>query len=138
LGGSVPSKSREKFGEVRIPNNFGQARPSKSQENTGKSAFRECFGSPKNCGKLRENPDFETCSSQENSEEFLDKPILQNPETPRKNPRFQIFLGPLKNCGKLWENLNFETCTLWKNCKESEFQNLFREIFQLANPPIFL
>ena len=51
-----------------------------------------------------ENPNFETCSSQENCKEFLVEPVLQNPETPRKNLHFENFLGPLKiarNRGKI-------------------------------------
>ncbi len=56
MGGSVPSKSREKCGEVRVPNNFGRARPSKSQETAGKSGFQDFLGPLKiagNRGKIR-------------------------------------------------------------------------------------
>jgi hypothetical protein len=51
-----------------------------------------------------ENLKFDTCSSQENCKEFLDKPVLQNPKTPQKNPYFENFWGPLKiarNHGKI-------------------------------------
>jgi hypothetical protein len=100
LGGSIPSKSRENCGEVRDLKHFGQASPSRSREIAEKSAFQEFFGSPKNRGKLQNNPNFETCSLWENRKEFLDEPVLQNPETPWKNPRFEIFVGPLKIVGK--------------------------------------
>jgi hypothetical protein len=52
-----------------------------------------------------ENQNFETCLSRGNREEFLDEPILQNPETPRKNPRSEIFWGGslkiARNCRKI-------------------------------------
>jgi hypothetical protein len=60
----------------------------------GKTAFQEFFGSPKNRGIPWEDPNFEPCSLRENHEEFLDKPVLQNPKTLQKNPRFENFLVP--------------------------------------------
>ncbi len=39
---------------------FGRAHPLKSWDTAEKSAFREFFGSPKNCKKPRKNPNFES------------------------------------------------------------------------------
>jgi hypothetical protein len=64
--------------------------------------------SPVHCGK--------------NCEEFLDKPVLQNPETLWKIPHFENFLGPLKNAGKGRKIQNFETCTLLENRKNLIFE----------------
>jgi hypothetical protein len=137
LGGSNPSKSRENCGEVRVPKIFGRAVLGNPEKPWGKTAFREFFGSPKNCGTPREDPNFEPCSSRENREEFLDEPVLQNPETLWKNPRFEIFLGPLKIAGNRRKIQNFETWTSRENRKKIQNSKPVPKISQLANPPIF-
>jgi hypothetical protein len=100
--------------------------------------FQEFFGSPKNHRTPQENPDFEPCSSRENREEFLDEPVLQNPETLWKNPRFENFLGPLKIVGNRGKFQNFKTCTSRKNCKKIIISKPVPKISQLGNAPIFL
>jgi hypothetical protein len=59
-----------------------------SKKPRGETAIRDFLGSHKKCGTQREYPNFEPCSLQENRKEFLDKPILQNPETLRKKIAF--------------------------------------------------
>jgi hypothetical protein len=80
--------------------------------------------SPVHCGK--------------NREDFLDKPVLQNPETRRKNLRFAVFLGPLKIAGNHRKIKNFETCASWENHKKIRISKPVHKISQLVNPPIFL
>ena len=63
-----------------------------------------------------ENPNFETCSSRENREEFLYEPVLQNPLTLRKNPYFENFLGSPKNRKKPRKNPNFGSANFSKIC----------------------
>jgi hypothetical protein len=92
----------------------------------GKTAFQEFFGSPKNCGTLREDPNFEPCSSRENHEEFLNKPILQNPETLRKNPHFENFWVP-KKLRETAEKSKILKPVRRGTAKKSEFRNLFQK-----------
>jgi hypothetical protein len=134
-----PSKYQDNCREVQVPEIFGLARPSKFRETAGKNCISRIFQVPsKNHGTPREDPKFEPCSSWENCKEFLDKPVLQNPKTLRKNPHFENFLDPLKIAGNQGKIQNVETCTSRKNCKKVRISKPVTRISQLANSPIFL
>ncbi len=116
LGGSVPSNSREKlrislrvhyfFGWVRhfkIPKKLRGSPSSKIfwtspsfeiPRNRGKSAFLEFSGPQKIAGHCRKIQILSSVHRGKNSEEFLDEPVLQNPETLRKNLHFENFWVP--------------------------------------------
>ncbi len=70
LGGSIPSKFQENCGYVcRFTIFLGGSVPSKSQES---------------CGEVQV------------LKKYLEEPVLQNTEKPRRNPSFEKFSGPLK------------------------------------------
>ncbi len=102
--GSVPSKSRENCGEVRVPKIFGRARPSKSREIAEKSAFREFFESPKNRGKPRKIHISKPVNRGKTGKNFWTSPSSKIPRHRGKIRVSRIFLGPLKiarNRGKI-------------------------------------
>ncbi len=109
--------------------------PAKPQ---GKTAIREFFRSPKDCGTPREDPNFEPCSLRENREEFLDEPVLQNPKTLRENPHFENFLGPLKIAGNRGKIKILKPVHCGKTAKKIRISKPVPKISQLANPPILL
>jgi hypothetical protein len=102
--GSVPSKSRENCGEVRVPKKFGRACPSKSREIEGKSAFQEFFGSPKNRGKPLKIQILKPVHCRKTAKNFWTSPSFKIPRHRGKIRVSRIFLGPLKiarNRGKI-------------------------------------
>ena len=94
--------------------------PEKLRKNE-KSAFREFFGSPKN---RREPPKIQILKPVhcgKTTKKFLDKPILQNPKTLRKNQLFEKNLGSPKSCKKPRKNPNFVSATFSKICLKNVF-----------------
>ncbi len=77
--------------------------------------------SPVHCGK--------------NHKEFLDEPVLQNPKTLRKNPRFENFLGPQKIAGNHGKIRNFKTCTSREKHKKIRILEPVPKISQLVTLP---
>jgi hypothetical protein len=122
MGGSVASKPRENCGEVQVPKILDKPilqNPKKLQKNL---RFENFLGPLKIAGN-RKNPNFETCSSRENWEEFLDVPVLQIPRHYGKSV-FREFFGSPQNCGQLRKKSKFQNCTSQENHEKSKFQNL--------------
>jgi hypothetical protein len=104
LGGSVTSKSQENCGGVQVSKKFGRAHPSKSQEITEKSAFREFFGSPKNRGKPQKIQITKPVHRRKTAMNFWTSPSFKIPRHRGKIRVPRIVLGPLKiarNHGKI-------------------------------------
>jgi hypothetical protein len=146
LGGSVPSKSQEKCGEVQAPKNFGRARPSKSREAVGKSAFRDFFGPLKIAGNRGKIQILKHVHRRKITKNFWMSPSFKIPRHCGKIRILRFNLVPLKiagnhgkiqisnpvHRGKTAKNPNFET--RFKNY--SKWQTLpFSSCFSSHLPP---
>ncbi len=105
--------------------------------NRGKTAFQEFFGSPKNRGTPRENPDFEPCSLQEKPRGIFGRACPSKSQDTAEKSAFWEFFGSPKNRGKPRKNRKF--CNLYVAGKpQIKISRPVPKISQLAKPPIFL
>jgi hypothetical protein len=56
----------------------------------------------------------------------LEKPVLQNPETPQKNPHFEIFWAPLKIVGNRGKIQDTKSVHRGKNAKKMNLKPVAR------------